>query len=1038
VIERVEICEYGEAAHAALRAAVARRKSADLLAPLTVVVPSNFAGLAVRRSLAAGGGVANAVFVTPPDLAARLARGRMHEEGRLPISTPVVAAAVRRELREAPGVFGPVAGHPATDAALLAAYEEIALCRSETVARLVENGSERARGAVELLVRAHAKLAEDYFDDADVAAEAMRAIAESGPEVRELGAVILFLPQPMPPAVAEVVAATLEHAPSEAVVGLAGDEAADADVRRTCGLLGVELPELVGPPLATGTDVIDAPDPDEEVRQVLRGVLAEAERGTPLDRIGVMYATAEPYARTLHEQLDAADVPHNQSAIRALSHSVVGRTLLRLLELRACDYRREAVGDLLLSAPLFWDGRRLPGARWELLSRRAGITGGRDDWDRKLTAFATSLRALAEREESEGAPEGRVAGLLRSAAYADELRAFVDALADELEAGAAAASWATRVERSTVLLGRLLGDERARTRWPDDEQRAYADVELALTRLATLDRIEQTATEASYMRAVETELAAPMSRLQHFGEGVWCGPLVAGVGLDLDVVFLVGMAEGTCPSPARDDTLLPDADRALAVAGELPLRALSVDVQHRSFLVALAAGRRRRVLLAPRGDHRTGRSRLPSRWVLDTITALTGSRVYSSDYPSLECEFLTRVSSFTAGLRAGGVPASPHERDLAALLRFAETGGDIAEHPAASGVVRAAVALVRARRSSDLTCYDGDLESCAIQSPATGDVLSPTRLETWAKCPFQYFLGRVLRLDDVEAPEQILDISPLERGNVVHKILERFVGEAIDEGWAPGAGEPWGTEAAERLDAIAHEVFDETERSGLTGKPVLWSMRKRELRSELQRFLREDDGERAVAGARPVSVEMPFGLDGAEPVHITLPSGRSLDFHGRADRIDECADGRVRVIDYKTGRKETGLAAGDPVAAGTRLQLPLYAEAAAQRFGAQRAEAYYWFVSTRGDFDLVGYELDDDRRARFHDVLETIVDGVEAGSFPMNPGDEDTYFATFEQCRRCDFDRICPVDRLVQADAKSQSPKVAGFRSLAVVPEEGS
>jgi hypothetical protein len=30
------------------------------------------------------------------------------------------------------------------------------------------------------------------------------------------------------------------------------------------------------------------------------------------------------------------------------------------------------------------------------------------------------------------------------------------------------------------------------------------------------------------------------------------------------------------------------------------------------------------------------------------------------------------------------------------------------------------------------------------------------------------------------------------------------------------------------------------------------------------------------------------------------------------------------------------------------------------------------------------------------------------------------------------------VDRLVQADAKAQSPKVAGFRSLALVADEAS
>src|SRR5262249_12626075 len=141
----------------------------------------------------------------------------------------------------------------------------------------------------------------------------------------------------------------------------------------------------------------------------------------------------------------------------------------------------------------------------------------------------------------------------------------------------------------------------------------------------------------------------------------------------------------------------------------------------------------------------------------------------------------------------------------------------------------------------------------------------------------------------------------------------------------------------------------------------------------------------------------------------------------------------------KTGKmpdQEPKLETGDPVAAGTRLQLPLYAEAASQRFEAERAEAYYWFVSNRGKFRPVGYELTEERRSRFHEVLETIVDGVEAGSFPLNPGPESTFFGSFEQCRRCDFDRVCPVDRLVQADAKAESEKVAGFRSLAAVGEE--
>jgi len=37
---------------------------------------------------------------------------------------------------------------------------------------------------------------------------------------------------------------------------------------------------------------------------------------------------------------------------------------------------------------------------------------------------------------------------------------------------------------------------------------------------------------------------------------------------------------------------------------------------------------------------------------------------------------------------------------------------------------------------------------------------SATRLETWAGCPFAYFLQSLLRVDDVENPEDQIEISP--------------------------------------------------------------------------------------------------------------------------------------------------------------------------------------------------------------------------------------------------------------------------------------
>ena len=101
--------------------------------------------------------------------------------------------------------------------------------------------------------------------------------------------------------------------------------------------------------------------------------------------------------------------------------------------------------------------------------------------------------------------------------------------------------------------------------------------------------------------------------------------------------------------------------------------------------------------------------------------------------------------------------------------------------------------MERARGSRALTEWDGYLGQAAQGSDrllgALTRVFSPTRLESWSKCPFQFFLGNVLSLSAWETPEDVLTISALDRGTLVHKILERFhqrnagIGPADRWGW---------------------------------------------------------------------------------------------------------------------------------------------------------------------------------------------------------------------------------------------------------------
>ena len=496
-------------------------------------------------------------------------------------------------------------------------------------------------------------------------------------------------------------------------------------------------------------------------------------------------------------------------------------------------------------------------------------------------------------------------------------------------------------------------------------------------------------------------------------------PLAAATGLDLDAVFVTGMAEGLCPRARRDESLLPESVRLLT-GGELETPDDALAAQHRRLLAALAsAPADRRVLTFARGDLRSGSSHLPSRWLLDTATALRGERVYSSELDGLVHPAVDHVESFAAGI-ASRQAASEVDHDLATLV----AGADPLVYPPTHTVRRAIVAQ-RARRSPALTEWDGNLAGHDVASPVRLDAMSPTRLETWAACGYRYFLQYVLGLDELEVPERIVELQPLDRGSAFHHVLEAFLREAIAAG-PPAPGEAWRPEQRGRLHQLADAEFDAIERAGKTGRPLLWERRRLELHERLERFLDDDQAERRLRATTPALVEWQFGDDaGAGPVAVELEGGRTARFRGRVDRIDEAADGCCVVYDYKTGKGERyaewGKAAdADPLAGGTMLQHGVYAEAARQLLGMEPSASGYWLVERpKNGSRVVGVPWGPEQRQRLAEVTGAIVDGIEGGAFPVVPGDWDTFRTTHENCAYCAYDRLCPVDRGEQADTKA-------------------
>ncbi len=1028
VIENVVARAYGRPASLALGAAIQAAKQDGLLRPVTVIVPSNFAGLSARRLLGSGevgpSGIANVNFVTPFRLAEILAAGRLGD--RRPLTNPVLGAAVRKALAEDPRHFAEVADHHATESALARLAGELSSVSELSLRRIESEAGWSAASAIAFFRSISSHLGA-FHDEADVARAASRR-SDLTEAVKPLGHLVWYLPGPTTRPLTEFLKVAFEAAASTVIVGVTGDNDADQAVWQTCEVAGVVKPASAGegvtPPHAGA--MISVTDADEEVRAVIREVVALAESGTPLDRIGIFHPTPDPYVRILEQQFAAAGIPANGPSRGKLAESVAGRTLLGALALPAQRWRRDRVMAVVNSGPLRQaDGPVRPSA-WETLSRQAGVVQGLSDWQVKLEIRSKAL--VHQRTEAESAGhQWLIDKIDREANDLGELRAFVSTLDDQVGAIDSAASWSQKSAASLAMMQQLLGPAHRHTSWPEAEQVAFERVEASLERLAGLDEIESSPSREVFLRALSSELDVARGRSGRFGEGVVYGPLSSSVGHDLDAVFLLGCAEGMCPRPRRDDSMLPDAARSLA-NGELELRLGQLGEQHRQFLAALASAPQSTLLFA-RGDLRGGRRARPSRWLLDSATALAGQPVYATEFDEATPAVVIEVPSYASGLLNAASFASLDERDLSSVHRAALAGVDARHHPATHAVGRGLDAQA-ARASRDFTEWDGNLLGAPIPSTAERP-LSPTSLETWAACGFRYFLGAVLGLGDRDDPERMIELSPLDRGSGVHAVLERFLLEIIEEG-PPSPGTPWTQQQRERVQQLAAEVFDDYEGRGRTGRPVRWKITKSDLLALLDDFLIADNVHRAVTRSTPERVELPFGMKGAEPLKLTLDDGRTLQFRGMADRVDRGVDGRLFVTDYKTGRgKEYDkIADGDPVQGGKMLQLGMYAEAARQQLGADEVDAHYWMVNAAANHKRSGYPWTADRRERMLGVLGTIVDGIEGGVFAASPGEWNSYRGTHASCTYCPFDSVCPSARGEQALEKLAAPGLAVRQGL--------
>ena len=237
---------------------------------------------------------------------------------------------------------------------------------------------------------------------------------------------------------------------------------------------------------------------------------------------------------------------------------------------------------------------------------------------------------------------------------------------------------------------------------------------------------------------------------------------------------------------------------------------------------------------------------------------------------------------------------------------------------------------------------------------------SPTRLRVTAfkdylTCPFRFYLRQVLGMEEVD--DRGTEMGPMEFGSLCHAALEEF-------------GREDGLRDSDDPDRVAAFLKDRAD---------AWVRRRygKSLSAPLQMQL-EAARQRLTWAAASQAEERRAGWRIVAAEHI--PGGEAgvmvagTPVRGRIDRIDRHVDGRIRVLDYKTGEAAPSPAQAhlgpareddlDWVAAATSgrpqrwldLQLPLYAILLEEEFGDDLEVGYFHLPRAVRDTGVVTWE----------------------------------------------------------------------------------
>ena len=512
--------------------------------------------------------------------------------------------------------------------------------------------------------------------------------------------------------------------------------------------------------------------------------------------------------------------------------------------------------------------------------------------------------------------------------------------------------------------------------------------------------------------------------------------------LEFNTVFLCDFVEGSFPENYRTDPLLPNH----------PYRTEEEQLHDNRFMFygVLKSFRERLYLLTPKREREAELIPSPFLGQLKAIATVEDMKVPNPSQGSVT-GFLSKY-----GDHVWTTPTPSNE----------EFPAEIAERRL---LIDHVVKVEKSREEThDHLAYEGILTAGTLSTTSRGclkslrqEYYSVTDLETYAKCPFQYFVDNVLKFS-IKEDETEDELSGLEKGSLLHNVIFEFYNNRRNQKCPPigqcdeTTFKDAETHLNELLNHKAKEQRNDRKEKLIGENNLFWKTDIEKLRVALRKWL---EAERTYGlSVLPRYFEVNFGQAGkpADPELSCDEPIRVCDVYmkGKIDRVDIGVDS-FNIIDYKTGSSTIRMR---DILEGRSLQLPVYLQIAAKLLNRQggaglgsAAGLYHkirldqckvelgigtkskngvaynfyngtdWKSVSSSSGQLLEDETFNERLARVSGYVQQYVNSISNGSFPLitrvetfvdSEEEGDTPITPSNKtapCNYCSYKRVCRV-----------------------------